>query len=215
MYGLTRGTTTLIAVGAAGFLLWLATQVGADTMAEYWVNIGLIAAAGLVMALSQLVGGWTKWGWPTISPSVFLLAFLPALVAGGLLLLSAQPDSGAFGTGFADDIGLGGLAEDLTAILPAIAFGLGLMFGFTFDTTGPRRKDVVSERERVAEEPLTAEREHAYHAPDRDVVETMSERPREHEVVGAGATRTDYTATPAAPQPEPRETPRRGLFRRR
>lgn len=205
MYGLTRGTTTLIGAGAAGLLLWLATQVSGESTSAYWATVGLIAAAGLVMALSQLIGGWTKWGLPTISPTVLLVAFLPVLIAGGLVVLHAQPDSGAFGADWADSLGVGGLAEDLAAVLPAIAFGIGLTFGLTFDTTGPRRdEDVVVQRDHVAEEPVTAERD--YVAPgEPHLVETGPRRDvDEHAVVGAGA----MDAPPA-------ETPRRrGLFRR-
>jgi hypothetical protein len=184
MYGLTRGTTTLIGAAAAGFLIWLASQFSIDeSNGEYWAWIGLLAGAGLVMALSQLLGGWTKWGWPRITAGVFLLGFLPALVAGGLVILHGQPGDG-WGQGWAADIGVEGLADDLIAVLPAIAFALGLIFGFTFDTTGPRVPEVDEERrvprrydERVAEEPLTAERGRAR---DRDVVTTS---PNERDVV--------------------------------
>lgn len=183
MLGLTRGMSTLIGVAASVVLVWLAAQVGDDSTADYWALYGLVAAAGLVMALSQLLGGWTKWGWPRLSPTVFLLGFLPALVAGGLVLLDAQPDSGAWGASWAADLGLNGLAEDLSAVLPAIAFAIGLVFGFTFDTTGPvvdDDVDVVEERRRTApiderrtvepvpvdrratDEPVTAERRARY-----------------------------------------------------
>lgn len=173
MYGLTRGTMTLIGAGGAGVLLWLASQTDADALGGYWAQLGLIAAAGLALALSQLLGGWTKWGWPRISGSVFVLGFLPALALGGLVLLHAQPDASAWGTGWAADLGAGGLAEDLTSMLPALALGLGLLFGFTLDTTGPRiPREVVAEDEEVrrpgyvgpvpldtaADEPLAAER---------------------------------------------------------
>jgi hypothetical protein len=169
MYGMTRGTATLIGVAVAGFLLWLATQVGADTNADYWGQIGLIAAAGLTMALSQLLGGWTKWGWPRLTPGVFLLGFLPALVIGGLVVLAAQPDQDAFGAGWLADLGLEDMADDLTAVVLPIAFGLGLTFGLTFDTTGPRVRAAEEsdgyERgygrpvsAEVADEPTTAER---------------------------------------------------------
>lgn len=150
MYGLTRGTMTLIGAGVAGLLLWLATQFRTESTGEYWAWLGFIAAAGLTIALSQLLGGWTKWGWPRVSGTVFLVGFLPALVAGGLVLLHAQPGSDSFGAGWAGDLGLGGLAEDMTAVLPVLAFGIGLVFGLTFDTTGPRRvarDDVVAAHE--------------------------------------------------------------------
>jgi hypothetical protein len=171
MYGLTRGTMTLIGAAAAGALLWLATQTDADSLGGYWTWIGLLAGAGLIMALSQLLGGWTKWGWPRVTASVFLLGFLPALAAGGLVLLHAQPDSG-FGQAWAADFGLESFAEDMTGVLPALAFALGLLFGFTFDTTGPRRVEHVADAGaaaydgRAADEPLAAERAHGTHRVD-------------------------------------------------
>lgn len=146
MYGLTRATLTLIGVAAAGVLLWLATQILPDDPSEasadeYWAAFGVVAAGGLVVALSQLLGGWTKWGWPRISPNVFLLGFLPALVAGGWILADQEPGEEWLGQhvrGWTDDLGLEGLVTDLGLMIPAIAFGIGLVFGLTFDTTGPR-----------------------------------------------------------------------------
>ena len=62
MIGVARGISTLIGATVAGILLWVATQIGTQTSGEYWTTYGLIAAAGLTMALSQILGGWTKWG---------------------------------------------------------------------------------------------------------------------------------------------------------
>ena len=145
MYGLTRAATTLIGVLVAGLLLWLGTQIlpgsGEATSGEYWATIGLVAAAGLTMALSQLLGGWTKWGWPRLSAMVFLFGFLPALILGGWLLAGGEPGSywlGRHVRSWSDDIGIDGFVGDLKTMFPAIAFGIGLVFGFTFDTTGPR-----------------------------------------------------------------------------
>lgn len=170
MAGMTRGTVTLLGAGAAGLLLWLAAQTDADGLGGYWTWIGLLAGAGLVVALSQLLGGWTKWGRPHVSGPVFLLGFLPALVVGGLVLLHAQPEDG-WGSGLAADLGLEGLADDVTSVLPALAFGLGLLFGLTFDTAGPRVRDVATyepdhgvtrrpaaHHEQTTDEPVAAER---------------------------------------------------------
>ena len=169
----TRAVMTLLGAAAAGLLLWLATQVGDDSTGGYWAVYGLLAAAGLSLALSQLLGGWTKWGWPKISAAVFLLGFLPVLVAGGWLLLAHQPESADFRgdvLSWSNDIGIGGPVEDLREYLPVVAFAIGLVFGFTFDTRGPRVREVtVADRRRDtrvvpaqdrtdADEPLTAER---------------------------------------------------------
>ena len=177
MYGLTRGTITLIGAAVAGVLIWLATQSTANTNGGYWAIVGLLAAAGLTMAFSQILGGWTKWGWPRISVSVFLVAFIPVLIAAGWVILAGQTVPNWFSrhaTSWARDIGLGGLLDDLVTMIPVLAFGTGLVFGLTFDTTGPRTRTVVDEREtgrpvpvtdprtttdaRAADEPLAAER---------------------------------------------------------
>jgi len=162
MYGLTRGATTLIGVLVAGFLLWLGTQILPDTRGEYWAALGLVAAAGLTMALSQLLGGWTKWGWPRVSGKVFLLGFLPALILGGWVLVAGEPGDSWFVRhvgSWSEDIGIGGVVDDFTTMIPAIAFGIGLVFGFTFDTTGPRvRKQtpVATPVPAVAQKPAAA-----------------------------------------------------------
>jgi len=147
MYGLTRATLTLVGVTVAGVLLWLATQILPDESAsasrgEYWAALGLVALGGLVIAVSQLLGGWTKWGWPRISGNVFLLGFLPTLIAGGWILAAQEPESywlGRHVRNWSDDIGIEGLVNELGVMIPAIALGIGLVFGLTFDTTGPRR----------------------------------------------------------------------------
>ena len=82
MYGLTRATTTLLAAAVAGFLIWLASQFSNHHEGGYWAIMGVLAGAGLVMALSQLLGGWTKWGIPRLSASFFLFAFGTGLVFG-------------------------------------------------------------------------------------------------------------------------------------
>jgi hypothetical protein len=146
MHGLTRATLTLIGAAAAGVLLWLATTVVPDSLADaslggYWAAFGLVALGGLVMALSQLLGGWTKWGWPRVSSHVFLAGFVPTLIVGGWMLAAHEPENywlGRHVRSWSGDIGIDGLVDSLGLMLPAIAFGIGLVFGLTFDTTGPR-----------------------------------------------------------------------------
>ena len=208
MYGVTRGIATLAGAGTAWLLLWLATQVGGDANPDYWAFVGLAAAAGLALALSQLAGGWTKWGRPTISLPVLLIAFLPALVVGGWVLLAGQPDSNWFGRRadqWAGDIGLGGLLADMLAVVPAIAFGLGLVLGLVFDTSGSRARLAESERtgfDEVATEPVAAERAERieqlergedFHEPDRSAVAALAEE-RRVEIREGGS--------PVAPQPD-------------
>lgn len=146
MYGLTRATTTLIAAGAAGLLIWFATQVNGDTVGGFWAEYGLIAGAGLVMALSQLIGGWTKWGIPRLSATFFLVAFVPIALVSLWIVLAAEPGNGWFHRhvlSWSGDIHIRGLVDDLKGYVPLFAFGIGLVFGYSFDTTGPRR-DVIA-----------------------------------------------------------------------
>jgi hypothetical protein len=158
MRGLTRGAATLIGVAAAGLLVWwgataLPTE-GEATIGEFWWAVGLIAAAGLAMALSQLLGGWTKWGRPHISRNVFLLGFLPALIAGGWAVVAAEPADHWLGShvrDWTDDIGLEGLVGDLTKVWPALAFGVGLVFGLSFDTAARERDAGVPTTEAAPE----------------------------------------------------------------
>ncbi len=156
MYGLTRGTITLVAAAAAGFLIWLATQVDESTTGGYWSVYGLLAAAGLTMAFSQILGGWTKWGWPRLSLNVFLLAFVPVLVTAGWVLLGAQPHGNWFRDhvrSWSDDVSIGGLVRDLTEYASVLGFGIGLVFGFSFDTSGPATYGPFGRRRRAASVP--------------------------------------------------------------
>ena len=108
------------------------------------------------MAVSQLAGGWTKWGVPRISAGVFLIGFLPVLVVAGWVLLAGQPDSNWFQRhvdSWSGSIAIDGPVHDLRSVLVVLAFGLGLVFGFTFDTSGPRRPGEPIWESSVPEEP--------------------------------------------------------------
>lgn len=204
MYGLTRATTTLVFSAGAGLLIWLATQISNDHIGGYWARVGLIAGAGLLMALSQLLGGWTKWGWPRLSIAVFITAFIPVAIVSLWVVLAGEPGSGWFHNhvmSWSSDIHISGLVTDFLYYIPVVAFGTGLVFGFSFDTTGPvvRHRDVVGDRAReaapvngrrglfgrrtttpttsagrAADEPLTA---------DRDATTTSTDRTRDRETV--------------------------------
>jgi hypothetical protein len=206
MYGLTRATTTLVFAGVAGLLIWIATQLSNETLGGYWARIGLVAGAGFVMALSQLLGGWTKWGWPRLSVPVFLTAFVPVAIVSLWIIIAAEPSSTWINNHVEEwtrDIRVTGLVTDLINYIPVLAFGSGLVLGFSLDTTGPRRyvgepepttttrrRGLFRRREtvptttatttdgRVADEPLTAERERvATERPDdRETVPTTTTR---------------------------------------
>ena len=174
MYGLTRATTTLLAAAVAGLLIWFATQINDHSVGGFWAVYGLIAGAGLVMALSQLLGGWTKWGWPRLAVTFFLIAFVPIAIVSLWIVLAAEPGHGWFHRhvlSWSGDIHIRGLVNDLQEYVAVFAFGIGLTFGFSFDTTGPRRRAVPVGRpeaavdRRAADEPLTADRDGGEVAP--------------------------------------------------
>lgn len=170
-----RGLTTLLGIAAAGFLVWLAAQFDLGSTGEYWAALGILVGAGACLGVSQLLGGWTKWGAPTISPGVFFLAFVPTLIVVGGILVATRPtgtDEGDQVRGWIRDLGLGDVAEDLILFQGVLAFALGIVFAFTFDTRGPRarvvereavvpdeevhdyrREDVVAEQETIVREP--------------------------------------------------------------
>ena len=204
MYGLTRATTTLMSSAGAGLLIWLATQISNDHVGGYWARVGLVAGAGLLMALSQLLGGWTKWGWPRLSIAVFITAFIPVAIVSLWIVLAGEPGSGWFHNhvmSWSRDIHVSGLVTDLLYYIPVLAFGTGLVFGYSFATTGPvvRDRDVIADRDReagpangrrgffgrrtttptttdvrAADEPLTA---------DRDATTTSTDRTTDRETV--------------------------------
>jgi hypothetical protein len=194
MLGLTRGVLTLIGVAGAVVLVWFAAQIGDDSTADYWALYGVVAAAGLVMALSQLLGGWTKWGWPRLSGTVFLLGFLPALAVAAWVLAAGQPSENWLAehvTDWSDSLGIDGVVEDLLDLAGPLAFLAGLTFGFTFDTSGPRTAEVVARERTVTPVAATTPAERRQ-VREQDTHDTPSE-------VREGEER----ATPAAPQPEP------------
>ena len=167
--GLIRALFTLLGVAAAGFLVWVAQLVDLNGTDEFWAAMGIVACAGIALGLSQLFGGWTKWGWPTISPMVLLLGFLPTLIVGGWILLARQPDGGwqqSRFDGWTSDIGVTGFVDAMEPFLPVIALVIGLVFSFSFDTTGPRTH--VIDRERTAAVP--DEDVHDYRVDDTVVV---------------------------------------------
>jgi hypothetical protein len=163
MVHVTRALFTLVGAAAAGVLIWTATRVDIGGNGGYWGVIGLLAAGGLALALSQVLGGWTKWGRPRISAPVFVLAFVPALIAAGWVLAFNQPDSNWLADHVQEwsrDLGIDGLVGDLEGAWPVLAFGLGLLLGFTLDTRGPATGVVAARegpRRRNDETPLDRE----------------------------------------------------------
>jgi hypothetical protein len=181
MYGLTRGVVTLLGVGVAGFLVWLATQINDSSTGGYWAVYGIVAAAGLTMALTQLLGGWTKGRVPKISANVFLLAFIPTLIAAGWVVVAHQPHPNWARNhvmSWSGDIGITGLVHDLAEYVSVLAFGIGLVFGYSFDTSLPATQRPVGRGRRAADE-TPAAGDGTVHTRDRTADGTPVSRERE------------------------------------
>jgi len=144
-----RALFTLGGVAVAGLLIWIASNFDLGQTDEFWAITGLLAGAGLALGLSQLLGGWTKWGVPRISSAVFLFAWLPTLVAAAWILLATQPTGGWQQSrleSWSDSIGILGFVRDLGLFPAAIALAFGVVTAFVFDTTGPRERHVERTR---------------------------------------------------------------------
>jgi hypothetical protein len=170
LYDATRGLMTALAVGLAGLLLWVATQVGVQSTARFWAAMGIVAAGGLVLALLPALGGWTSGLRLRISPGALLLGVLPALVVTGWILLATQPGNGwqeGRFVSWSHDLGLMGIVHAVGLWHGALAFGFGVVLGMSLDALPvvERVDEVVPERTVVeqpvaaADEPLTQERD--------------------------------------------------------
>ncbi|MDQ3669791.1 MAG: hypothetical protein M3377_05865 [Actinomycetota bacterium] len=181
--GIIRALFTLAGVAAAGLLVWIASTFDwTEQNGDFWIAMALLAGSGLALGLSQLFGGWTKWGWPTLSPMMFLFAFLPTLIVGGWVLLAKQPQSGVEEGRFdrwSGDLGISGLVNDLNEFLPVIPLIIGLVFAFTFDTTGPRTRVLRRDAD----------------VPDEDVHDYRRTETTTAEPVGARTTTSDRSVS--------------------
>jgi hypothetical protein len=176
LYDTTRGLTLAIAAGLAGLLLYLASQVGQQSTVRFWEEMALVAAAGLVLALAPVLGGWTSGLRLRLSPGTFVLGFLPALIVAAWILMATQPGNGWHeGTivSWSHDIGLMGLVHSLGLWHGVLAFGLGLVLGSCLDAvpsaTPVVADDVVVDRT-ASDEPMTAEQADAAHNAEPNTV---------------------------------------------
>jgi len=172
LYDASRGLTLALAAALAGLGLWGAAQVGMQTTPRFWISMAIVAGAGLVIALANHVGTWTKGLRLRMSPSTFVLAFLPALVCVGWILVATQPGNG-WEEGrlhsWSDSIGILGVVDSIGLWHGVLAFGFGLMLGFSLDgVPAPETEDVPAYAgparagaTPAADEPVTAERRFA------------------------------------------------------
>jgi hypothetical protein len=170
MYDASRGLTLALAAALAGLALWGASEVGTQTTGRFWIAMAIVAGAGLVMALANHVGTWTKGLRMRVSPSTFVIAFLPVVVCVGWILIATQPGSG-WQEGrldhWSNSIGIMGLVKTVALWHGVLAFGFGLVLGQCFDgVPAPAAEEVpayagaapAAAGPSPADEPVTAER---------------------------------------------------------
>lgn len=169
-YDASRGLTLALAAALAGLGLWGAGQVGTQTTGRFWIAMAVVGGAGLLISLANHVGTWTKGLRMRLSPSTFVLAFLPVLVCVGWILIATQPGSGwqegRIDT-WSNSIGILGLVKSIALWHGALAFGFGLMLGLSFDGVPAPAAELEqpahegplgSHASQTADEPVAAER---------------------------------------------------------
>src|SRR5581483_8742351 len=167
MNAMNRALLTLLAAGATGCLLWVASQFDTHHTGGYWAAMGVIAGGGLLLGLAQLRGGG---GNPV---AYFLLAFVPVLVAGAWVIVAAQPHANTFRSHvrtWDSDLGITRAVHSISLWNGVLALGVGLVFGLMMEPGwffARRRRTVapavtpVAVEPAAADEPIARERETA------------------------------------------------------
>jgi hypothetical protein len=171
MYDASRGLTLALAAALAGLGLWGATQIGMQTTGRFWLSMAVVAGAGLLIALANHVGTWTKGLRLRLSPSTFTLAFLPVLVCVGWILIANQPGNGwqeGRLDSWSNSIGIMGVVHAIGLWHGVLAFAFGLMLGLSFDgvpapamEAEPAYAGRAAPGTAPADEPVAAERRYA------------------------------------------------------
>jgi hypothetical protein len=205
-YDASRGLTLALAAALAGLGLWGASQIGTQTTGRFWIAMAIVGGAGLLIALANHVGTWTKGLRMRMSPSTFVLAFLPVLVCVGWILIATQPGNGwqeGRVDSWSNSIGILGLVKSIALWHGVLAFGFGLMLGLSFDGVPAPAADVEqpayagpvgSRAPQAADEPVAAERRWAAR---RESGPPPAATPTEETAPAEETTQTARTRTPA------------------
>jgi hypothetical protein len=157
LYDASRGLTLAFAAGLAGLGLWGASQIGTQTTGRFWIAMAVVAGAGLLLALANHVGTWTKGLTLRMSPGTFAVAFLPALVCVGWILIATQPGHGwqeGRLDSWSNSLGILGVVHSIGLWHGVLAFAFGLMLGLSLDGVPAPATEAAS----AADEPVAAER---------------------------------------------------------
>jgi hypothetical protein len=165
LYDASRGLTLALAAALAGLGLWGATQIGIQSTGRFWLAMVIVSGGGLVIALASHVGAWTKGLRLRMSPSTFVLGFLPVFIIGGWILVATQP-GGGWEEGrldsWSDSIGILGVVHSVGLWHGVLAFAIGLMLGLSLDgVPAPVEEAAPAYATSAADEPVAAERRYA------------------------------------------------------
>jgi hypothetical protein len=158
MYDASRGLTLAFAAALAGLALWGAAQIGTQTNGRFWIAMAVVGGAGLLLALANHVGTWTKGLRLRMSPGTFTLAFLPVLICVGWILIASQPGNGwqeGRLDSWSNSIGILGVVHSIGLWHGVLAFAFGLMLGLSLDGVPVPAADEAAP---AADEPVAAER---------------------------------------------------------
>ena len=143
----TRAMTMLIVAAAAGALVWYAGRFDGTTSHDYWISLGLIAAAGLIVGLAA--------GLYTVQAAASLIAALVPLLVVIWVALATQPTGGHV-TNWSHDLGIAGVVSDLGVHVSVLAFGACVIVATAAGLLGSRRVTVpAADREPVTTAPET------------------------------------------------------------
>jgi hypothetical protein len=105
----------LVGAAGAGALIWFAGRFDEPTLHDYWISLGLIVAAGLVLGVTRRVAVRAASG-----------VALVALFVTFWVALAVQPTGGHVAR-WSQDIGIGGVVHDLGIHVSVLAFGAAMI----------------------------------------------------------------------------------------
>jgi len=130
MRATTRVPALLVGAAAAGVLIWFAGRFDNQTQHDYWISIGLIAAAGLALGLAHLqfdsAGG--------------MIVAIVAVCLTIWVVLAGQPAGGGTVRSWSHSIGIGGVVHDLAVNVSVLAFASALLVGTSATAIRRRRR---------------------------------------------------------------------------